>query len=140
MLLLNNQCLRNFIITVQFQGPIYAHSENPAPLPPQGVIVQPEMHLPHPGRTVSQCGLLFSSITYPHIIYVGRLDVNMRISQLLPKLPPVGSSGGVVPSERLGSCLHEECVNTGSTFGHPLDNRSTLSADSSTVEVPLNGF
>ncbi|XP_077169905.1 protein CASC3 isoform X2 [Paroedura picta] len=34
---------------LQFQGPIYTHSENPAPLPPQGVIVQPEMHLPHPG-------------------------------------------------------------------------------------------
>ncbi|XP_044302851.1 protein CASC3 isoform X1 [Varanus komodoensis] len=35
--------------TLPFQGPIYTHSENPAPLPPQGVIVQPEMHLPHPG-------------------------------------------------------------------------------------------
>ncbi|XP_060637026.2 protein CASC3 isoform X1 [Anolis sagrei] len=35
--------------TLQFQGPIYTHSENPAPLPPQRVIVQPEMHLPHPG-------------------------------------------------------------------------------------------
>lgn len=34
---------------LQFQGPIYAHGENPAPLPPQGMIVQPEMHLPHPG-------------------------------------------------------------------------------------------
>ncbi|XP_051496150.1 protein CASC3 isoform X2 [Apus apus] len=34
---------------IQFQGPIYTHSENPAPLPPQGMIVQPEMHLPHPG-------------------------------------------------------------------------------------------
>ncbi|XP_069762925.1 protein CASC3 isoform X2 [Narcine bancroftii] len=35
--------------TLQFQGPIYTHSENPAPLPPQGMIVQPDMHLPHPG-------------------------------------------------------------------------------------------
>ncbi|XP_035755142.1 protein CASC3, partial [Egretta garzetta] len=35
---------------LQFQGPIYTHSENPAPLPPQGMIVQPEMHLPHPGE------------------------------------------------------------------------------------------
>ncbi|KFW80981.1 Protein CASC3, partial [Manacus vitellinus] len=34
---------------LQFQGPIYTHGENPAPLPPQGMIVQPEMHLPHPG-------------------------------------------------------------------------------------------
>lgn len=37
-------------VAVQFQGPIYTHSENPAPLPPQGMIVQPEMHLPHPGE------------------------------------------------------------------------------------------
>uniref|UniRef100_A0A452UTK2 Protein CASC3 n=1 Tax=Ursus maritimus TaxID=29073 RepID=A0A452UTK2_URSMA len=34
---------------LQFQGPIYTHGDNPAPLPPQGMIVQPEMHLPHPG-------------------------------------------------------------------------------------------
>ncbi|XP_039215176.1 protein CASC3 isoform X3 [Crotalus tigris] len=34
---------------LQFQGPIYTHGENPTPLPPQGVIVQPEMHLSHPG-------------------------------------------------------------------------------------------
>ncbi|XP_029429641.1 protein CASC3 [Rhinatrema bivittatum] len=33
---------------LQFQGPIYTHGESPAPLPPQGMIVQPEMHLPHP--------------------------------------------------------------------------------------------
>ncbi|KAF2985306.1 hypothetical protein EK904_009180 [Melospiza melodia maxima] len=38
------------VVAVQFQGPIYAHGENPAPLPPQGMIVQPEMHLPHPGE------------------------------------------------------------------------------------------
>ncbi|XP_059812412.1 protein CASC3 isoform X2 [Hypanus sabinus] len=34
--------------TLQFQGPIYTHSESSAPLPPQGMIVQPDMHLPHP--------------------------------------------------------------------------------------------
>ncbi|XP_047399213.1 protein CASC3 [Sciurus carolinensis] len=34
---------------LQFQGPIYTHGDSPAPLPPQGMIVQPEMHLPHPG-------------------------------------------------------------------------------------------
>ncbi|XP_020368499.1 protein CASC3 isoform X2 [Rhincodon typus] len=34
---------------LQFQGPIYTHNESPAPLPPQGMIVQPDMHLPHPG-------------------------------------------------------------------------------------------
>lgn len=31
---------------LQFQGPIYTHGDSPAPLPPQGMIVQPEMHLP----------------------------------------------------------------------------------------------
>ncbi|XP_056309352.1 protein CASC3 [Danio aesculapii] len=31
-----------------FQGPIYTHGESPAALPPQGMLVQPEMHLPHP--------------------------------------------------------------------------------------------
>uniref|UniRef100_F7G173 Protein CASC3 n=1 Tax=Monodelphis domestica TaxID=13616 RepID=F7G173_MONDO len=34
---------------MQFQGPIYTHSDSPTPMPPQGMIVQPEMHLPHPG-------------------------------------------------------------------------------------------
>ncbi|XP_075417894.1 protein CASC3 [Tenrec ecaudatus] len=34
---------------LQFQGPIYTHGDSPASLPPQGMIVQPEMHLPHPG-------------------------------------------------------------------------------------------
>ncbi|XP_064421450.1 protein CASC3 isoform X2 [Latimeria chalumnae] len=34
---------------LQFQGPIYTHSESPTPLPPQSMIVQPEMHLTHPG-------------------------------------------------------------------------------------------
>ncbi|XP_021096020.1 protein CASC3 isoform X2 [Heterocephalus glaber] len=34
---------------LQFQGAIYTHGDSPAPLAPQGMIVQPEMHLPHPG-------------------------------------------------------------------------------------------
>ncbi|KAM4691564.1 protein CASC3 isoform 2-T2 [Rhinophrynus dorsalis] len=34
---------------MQFQGPIYAHGDSSSPLPPQGMIVQPEMHLSHPG-------------------------------------------------------------------------------------------
>ncbi|KAM4622650.1 protein CASC3 isoform 1-T1 [Discoglossus pictus] len=34
---------------LQFQGPIYTHGESPSTLPPQGMIVQPEMHLSHPG-------------------------------------------------------------------------------------------
>ncbi|XP_067268528.1 protein CASC3 isoform X2 [Pseudorasbora parva] len=33
---------------MSFQGPIYTHGDSPAPLPPQGMLVQPEMHLPHP--------------------------------------------------------------------------------------------
>ncbi|XP_051570828.1 protein CASC3 isoform X2 [Myxocyprinus asiaticus] len=33
---------------MSFQGPIYTHGDNPAALPPQGMLVQPEMHLPHP--------------------------------------------------------------------------------------------
>ncbi|KAI1887164.1 hypothetical protein AGOR_G00203310 [Albula goreensis] len=35
---------------MSFPGPIYAHSESPTPLPPQGMLVQPEMHLTHPGH------------------------------------------------------------------------------------------
>ncbi|XP_062310911.1 protein CASC3 [Osmerus eperlanus] len=35
---------------MSFQGPIYAHGDSPAPLPPQGMLVQPEMHLPLPGH------------------------------------------------------------------------------------------
>lgn len=48
--------------TVQFQGPIYTHGDSPAPLPPQGMIVQPEMHLPHPGKhCTSPCMLQYVS-------------------------------------------------------------------------------
>ncbi|XP_062388740.1 protein CASC3 isoform X2 [Sardina pilchardus] len=35
---------------MSYQGPIYAHGDSPAPIPPQGMLVQPEMHLPHPGH------------------------------------------------------------------------------------------
>ncbi|XP_075702482.1 protein CASC3 isoform X2 [Rhinoderma darwinii] len=34
---------------LQFQGPIYTHTESPTSIPPPGMIVQQEMHLPHPG-------------------------------------------------------------------------------------------
>uniref|UniRef100_A0A3B3X0E9 Protein CASC3 n=1 Tax=Poecilia mexicana TaxID=48701 RepID=A0A3B3X0E9_9TELE len=34
---------------MSYQGPIYTHGEGPAPIPPQGMLVQPEMHIPHPG-------------------------------------------------------------------------------------------
>ncbi|XP_076852990.1 LOW QUALITY PROTEIN: protein CASC3 [Brachyhypopomus gauderio] len=33
---------------MSFQGPIYTHGDGPTPMPPQGLLVQPEMHLPHP--------------------------------------------------------------------------------------------
>lgn len=34
---------------IQYQGTIYAHGDSPSSMPPQGMIVQPEMHMPHPG-------------------------------------------------------------------------------------------
>lgn len=43
---------------MQFQGPIYTHGDSPAPLPPQGMIVQPEMHLPHPGKLCTSAYML----------------------------------------------------------------------------------
>ncbi|XP_062875150.1 protein CASC3 [Trichomycterus rosablanca] len=33
---------------MSFQGPIYTHGDNSAAMPPQGLLVQPEMHLTHP--------------------------------------------------------------------------------------------
>eukprot|EP00066_Takifugu_rubripes_P013390 XP_011602656.1 PREDICTED: protein CASC3 [Takifugu rubripes] len=41
---------------ISYQGPIYAHGEGPAPIPPQGMLVQPEMHIPHPGLHPHQSG------------------------------------------------------------------------------------
>ncbi|XP_036943626.1 protein CASC3 isoform X2 [Acanthopagrus latus] len=41
---------------MSYQGPIYAHGEGPAPIPPQGMLVQPEMHIPHPGLHPHQSG------------------------------------------------------------------------------------
>ncbi|XP_035385157.1 protein CASC3 isoform X1 [Electrophorus electricus] len=35
---------------MSFQGPIYTHGDGPATMPPQGLLVQPEMHLPHPAH------------------------------------------------------------------------------------------
>ncbi|KAK1160219.1 hypothetical protein AOXY_G20325 [Acipenser oxyrinchus oxyrinchus] len=42
---------RHYYDPLPFQGPIYTHSESPASLPPQGMMVQPEMHLAHPGES-----------------------------------------------------------------------------------------
>ncbi|XP_069565263.1 protein CASC3 isoform X2 [Brachyistius frenatus] len=41
---------------MSYQGPIYAHGDGPAPIPPQGMLVQPEMHLPHPALHPHQSG------------------------------------------------------------------------------------
>ncbi|KAL7377688.1 hypothetical protein ABVT39_003145 [Epinephelus coioides] len=39
---------------MSYQGPIYG--DGPAPIPPQGMLVQPEMHIPHPGLHPHQSG------------------------------------------------------------------------------------
>ncbi|XP_070779846.1 protein CASC3 [Enoplosus armatus] len=41
---------------MSYQGPIYAHGDGPAPIPPQGMLVQPEMHITHPGLHPHQSG------------------------------------------------------------------------------------
>ncbi|KAM4530571.1 protein CASC3 [Odontesthes bonariensis] len=46
----------HFYEPMSYQGPIYAHGEGPAPIAPQGMLVQPEMHLPHPGIHPHQSG------------------------------------------------------------------------------------
>ncbi|XP_056143406.1 protein CASC3 [Lampris incognitus] len=42
--------------TMSYQGPIYAHGDSATPIPPQGMLVQPEMHIPHPGLHPHQSG------------------------------------------------------------------------------------
>uniref|UniRef100_A0A3Q3WUC4 Protein CASC3 n=1 Tax=Mola mola TaxID=94237 RepID=A0A3Q3WUC4_MOLML len=41
---------------MSYQGPIFTHGDGPAPIPPQGMLVQPEMHIPHPGLHPHQSG------------------------------------------------------------------------------------
>uniref|UniRef100_A0A3Q3KG89 Protein CASC3 n=1 Tax=Monopterus albus TaxID=43700 RepID=A0A3Q3KG89_MONAL len=41
---------------MSYQGPIYAHGDAPTTIPPQGMLVQPEMHIPHPGLHPHQSG------------------------------------------------------------------------------------
>lgn len=41
---------------MSYQGQIYAHGDGPAPIPPQSMLVQPEMHMPHPGLHPHQSG------------------------------------------------------------------------------------
>ncbi|XP_060921615.1 protein CASC3 isoform X2 [Labrus mixtus] len=78
---------------MSYQGPIYAHGEGPAPIPPQGMLVQPEMHLPHPGLHPHQSG---GPIANP-ALYGGppvSLSPGQPPQQLLP--PPFYPPPGVM--------------------------------------------
>lgn len=69
--------------TMPYQGPIYAHGEGPTPIPPQGMLVQPEMHLPHPGLHPHQSG---GPITNPALY--GAPPVSLSPGQPQQLLPP----------------------------------------------------
>ncbi|CAJ1075452.1 protein CASC3 [Xyrichtys novacula] len=78
---------------MSYQGPIYAHGEGPAPIPPQGMLVQPEMHLPHPALHPHQSG---GPIANP-ALYGGppvSLSPGQPPQQLLP--PPFYPPPGVM--------------------------------------------
>nr|XP_023867709.1 protein CASC3 [Salvelinus alpinus] len=70
---------------MSYQGPIYAHGDSPAPLPPQAMLVQPEMHLPHPGHP----GL------HPH------QSSGPMPNPALYAAPPVSMSPGQPPPQQL---------------------------------------
>ncbi|KAI3359824.1 hypothetical protein L3Q82_013814 [Scortum barcoo] len=78
---------------MSYQGPIYAHGDGPAPIPPQGMLVQPEMHIPHPGLHPHQSG---GPIANP-ALYGGppvSLSPGQPPQQLLP--PPFYPPPGVM--------------------------------------------
>ncbi|XP_036004547.1 protein CASC3 [Fundulus heteroclitus] len=78
---------------MSYQGPIYAHGEGPAPIPPQGMLVQPEMHIPHPGLHPHQSAAPIANPT----LYGGppvSLSPGQPPQQLLP--PPFYPPPGVV--------------------------------------------
>uniref|UniRef100_A0A2K5EMJ0 Protein CASC3 n=1 Tax=Aotus nancymaae TaxID=37293 RepID=A0A2K5EMJ0_AOTNA len=83
---------------LQFQGPIYTHGDSPVPLPPQGMLVQPEMHLPHPGL-------------HPH-----QTPTPLPNPGLYP--PPVSMSPGQPPPQQL---LAPACFSAPGVmnFGNP---------------------
>ncbi|XP_035510153.1 LOW QUALITY PROTEIN: protein CASC3-like [Morone saxatilis] len=68
---------------MSYQGPIYAHGDGPAPIPPQGMLVQPEMHIPHPGLHPHQSG---GPIANPAIY--GGPPVSLSPGQPQQLLPP----------------------------------------------------
>uniref|UniRef100_A0A665XDG8 Protein CASC3 n=1 Tax=Echeneis naucrates TaxID=173247 RepID=A0A665XDG8_ECHNA len=68
---------------MSYQGPIYAHGEGPAPIPPQSMLVQPEMHIPHPGLHPHQSG---GPIANPTLY--GAPPVSLSPGQAQQLLPP----------------------------------------------------
>ncbi|XP_068193505.1 protein CASC3 [Antennarius striatus] len=68
---------------MSYQGPIYTHSEGAAPIPPQGMLVQPEMHIPHPGLHPHQSG---APIANPALY--GGPPVSLSPGQPQQLLPP----------------------------------------------------
>ncbi|MEQ2283910.1 hypothetical protein AMECASPLE_016349 [Ameca splendens] len=68
---------------MSYQGPIYTHGEGPAPIPPQGMLVQPEMHIPHPGLHPHQSG---GPIANPTLY--GAPPVSLSPGQPQQLLPP----------------------------------------------------
>lgn len=83
---------------MSYQGAIYTHGEGPAPIPPQSMLVQPEMHLPHPGLHPHQSGgPIASPALYggpPVSISPGQPPPPPPPQQLLP--PPFYPPPGVV--------------------------------------------
>ncbi|XP_038161589.1 protein CASC3 [Cyprinodon tularosa] len=78
---------------ISYQGPIYTHGEGPAPIPPQGMLVQPEMHIPHPGLHPHQSG---APITNPALYGAPPVSLSPgQPQQLLP--PPFYPPPGVMP-------------------------------------------
>ncbi|XP_077413490.1 protein CASC3 [Vanacampus margaritifer] len=67
---------------ITYQGPIYTHGDGSAPIAPQGMLVQPEMHIPHPGLHPHQSG---APIANPALY--GPLSPGQP-QQLLPPPPP----------------------------------------------------
>ncbi|KAG7504613.1 hypothetical protein JOB18_012783 [Solea senegalensis] len=68
---------------MSYQGPIYTHGDGPAPIPPQGMLVQPEMHIAHPSLHPHQSG---GPITNPALY--GGPPVSLSPGQPQQLLPP----------------------------------------------------
>uniref|UniRef100_A0A3Q3BLX6 Protein CASC3 n=1 Tax=Kryptolebias marmoratus TaxID=37003 RepID=A0A3Q3BLX6_KRYMA len=68
---------------MSYQGPIYTHGDGAAPIPPQGMLVQPEMHIPHPGLHPHQSG---GPIANPALY--GAPPVSLSPGQPQQLLPP----------------------------------------------------